>query len=192
MKEFYDLCLQNTGKKVAKLASEIGWTETNHSINTVFLEADNWGELKTKIKKNNAKSDVLVFKGGNAELNRKAAENSFVDIILHPEKDRKDSGLDHIIAEKAAENNVAIGFDLRQLNKESKDQTHILKHWMKNLELCEKYGTSYIITSGAENRNQLRAPRDIKSIIDVLGFNGDKAVKDNPKSIIEDSMENDS
>lgn len=185
MKKFYDLCLKKTTEEVADMASELGWTETNCSLKTVFLEADDWGELKSKINQNDEKCDVLVYEGGNAELNRKAAEDKHVDIILHPEKGRKDSGVDHVIAKKAAENDVAIGFDLRQLNRESKAQTHILKHWKKNLKLCEKYDTPYIITSAAENKNGLRAPRDIKSIIDSLGFDGTKAVKDHPKTIIE-------
>jgi ribonuclease P/MRP protein subunit RPP1 len=184
MKEFYDLCLQNTSEEIAELASELGWTTTNCSVKTVFLETSEWGELKSKINQNRGKADVLVFRGGDAELNRKAAEDSRVDVILHPEKGRKDSGIDHVIAEKAAENSVAIGFDLKQLEKDSKSRSHILKHWMKNLKLCEKYDTPYIITSGAEDRYELRAPRDLESVIEAIGFDGQKAVQRNPKSII--------
>lgn len=186
MTQFYDLCLRSTSEQVKNEAEKLGWTETNCSFNTVFLEAADWGELKSKINQNREDADIIVFKGGDADLNRKAAEDSRVDIILHPEKGRKDSGTDHIIAEAASENDVAIGFDLKQLNREPKAQTHVLKHWMKNLELCEKYDTPYVLTSGAENSNQLRAPRDLKTVIDAIGFNGEKAVKEYPKSIIED------
>lgn len=185
MSKFYDLTLRETDEEIQTLASEIGWNKTNCELDTVFLEAESWGELKSKIHENDEGQNILVFRGGDAELNRKAAESSSIDIILHPEKGRKDSGIDHVIAEKAAENSVAIGFDLRQLEKSAKSQTHLIRHWAKNLELCQKYNTPYLISSGAENRNQLRAPRDLKSVIDSLGFDGDKAVSDYPEKIVE-------
>lgn len=170
-----------------EFAEDLGWTATNHDFKTVFLEASEWGELKRKITEERESADVLVFRGGNAELNRKAAEDSRVDIILHPEKGRKDSGIDHVIAEKAAENNVAIGFDFQQLNQPRKTRSHILKHWGKNLMLCKKYGAPYMITSGAQEKFELRAPRDLASIIDSLGYNGRKAVSDHSRKILERS-----
>lgn len=187
MPKFYDLCIRNTSEEVTELASEIGWTSTNAEFDTIFLEADDWGELKRKINENRENSDVLVFKGGDAGLNRKAAGDTRIDILLHPEKGRKDSGVDHVIAEEAAENRVAIGFDLRQLDASNKTRSHILKHWRKNLRLCEKYETPYIITSGAEGKYGLRAPRDLASIIDSLGYKGRKAVSIQPRQILERS-----
>ncbi len=187
MPQFYDLCMRETSTEMKEFAEELGWTSTNCEFSTVFLEADEWGELKKKIGREREKADVLVFKGGNAELNRKAAEDSRLDIILHPEKDRKDSGIDHVIAEKAAENRVAIGFDFQQLRKSGKTRSHILKHWSKNLMLCEKYDVPYIITSGARERFDLRAPRDLASIIDSLGYDGKKAVADYPQKILKRS-----
>lgn len=185
MSNFYDLTLRKTDAEIQELASDLGWTKTNCGLNTVFIEAESWGELKGKIGNEKGGQNILVFKGGDADLNRKAAESSSIDIILHPEKGRKDPGIDHVIAEKASENNVAIGFDFRQLEKSAKSQTHVIKHWVKNLELCEKYDTPYVISSGAENKYQLRAPRDLKSVIDSLGFDGGKAVSDYPENIVE-------
>lgn len=187
MTEFYDLCLRETSEEVQELAKELGWTVTNFDFNTVFLEASDWGELKKKIKQNRDKADVLVFKGGNVELNRKAAGDTRVDVLLHPEKGRKDSGIDHVIAEKAANNKVAIGFDLKQLMKKGKQQTHALSAWRKNLSLCEKYDTPYIITSGAKEKFGLRAPRELAAIIESLGFKGNRAVSEYPENILQGS-----
>lgn len=167
------------------MAEELGWTATNCEFETVFLEASDWGELKRKINQNREEADVLVFKGGDAELNRKAAEDTRIDVLLHPEKGRKESGIDHVIAEKAAENRVAIGFDLQQLISDEKQQTHVLTAWSKNLELCEKYDTPYIITTGARRESDLRAPRDLASIIKSLGFKGNRAVSSHPRQILE-------
>lgn len=187
MTEFYDLCLRNTSEEVQELAKELGWDATNFDFNTVFLEAKNWGELKEKIKQKRSEADVIVFKGGDVELNRKAAEDSRVDILLHPEKGRKDSGIDHVIAEEAAKNKVAIGFDLQQLMKNEKQQTHVLTAWKKNLRLCKKYSTPYILTSGAKNRFDLRAPRDLAAILKSLDFKANNAVSKYPRNILKRS-----
>lgn len=185
MTRFYDLCLRETSEEVRDLAEDIGWTATNCDFNAVFLEAENWGELKKKIQQNRNKADILVFKGGDAELNRKASEDHRIDVLLHPEKDRKDSGIDHVIAEAAAKNKVAIGFDLQQLMKNEKQQTHALTAWRKNLRLCDKYDTPYIITSGARDKLDLRAPRELSAIIKSLGFKGNKSVSEYPRKILE-------
>jgi len=187
MTEFYDLCLRETSKEVQELAEELGWTATNCEFNTVFINADNWGELKKKIKHNRDDADVLVFEGGDVQLNRKAAEDTRVDVLLHPEKGQKDSGIDHVIAEEAAKNNVAIGFDLQQLMKNEKQQTHKLTAWRKNLSLCEKYDTPFIITSGAQEKLDLRPPRELAAIIKSLDFKDNKAVSKHPKKILERS-----
>lgn len=184
MTEFYDLCLGETSEEIKELAEELGWSATNCEFDTVFLEADNWGELKKKIKNNRDNADVLVFKGGNVELNRKAAEDARVDVLLHPEKGRKDSGVDHVIAEEAAKNKVAIGFDFQQLMKDEKQQTHVLTAWRKNLQLCEKYDAPFILTSSAEDKLDLRAPRELAAVIKSLGFKGNKAVSEHPENIL--------
>ncbi|MFB6204739.1 MAG: RNase P subunit p30 family protein [Candidatus Nanohaloarchaea archaeon] len=184
MPEFYDLCLKEDSSEVCGLAEELGWTSPCE-IDTVFLEAGDWGELKKKIKREREEADVLVFLGGDEELNRKAASDSRVDVLLHPERGRKDSGINHVVAKEAAENNVAIGFDFSRLLSDSKAKTHVLSHWRRNLKLCEKYGVEYVLTTGAEERYGLRAPRDIAAVIDSLGYNGFQAVSENPQKILE-------
>ncbi|MFB6292371.1 MAG: RNase P subunit p30 family protein [Candidatus Nanohaloarchaea archaeon] len=184
MTEFYDLCLRETSEEMEQLAEELGWTATNCGFDTVFLEADEWGELKRKIGEARSDADVLVFRGGDEELNRKAAGDSRIDILLHPERGRKDSGIDHVVAEKAAENRVAIGFDLQRLRTGQKKQSHVLKHWRRNLKLCDKYDTPYIVTSGARDRFDLKAPRDLAAVIGSLGYKGSKGVSKYPEQIL--------
>mgnify|MGYP002761675626 FL=1 len=182
---YYDLCLQKTSEQIREKAEELGWNATNCDFETVFLEADDWGELKRKIGQNREEADILVFRGGEGQLNRKAAEDSRVDVLLHPEKGRKDSGVNHVIAKEAAKNNVAIGFDFRMLDASEKTRSHILRHWGRNLMLCEKYDAPYIMTSGAKEEFDLRAPRDLASIIDSLGYDGSEAVSEFPEKILE-------
>lgn len=187
MKDIPDICIREKTDEVVSKAEELGWRNPE-SYETTFLEADNWGELKKKIKQNRESCDVLVFRGGDEKLNRKAASDPRIDVLLHPEKGRKDSGVDQVVAEKAAENNVAIGFDLQQVLKPAKTQTHILSHWRRNLKLCEKYDARYLLTTGAGEKFRLRAPRDLKSMIDSLGYNGRKALETH-KMILRENTE---
>jgi ribonuclease P/MRP protein subunit RPP1 len=183
MPQFYDLCIQNKSRELVKKMEELGW-ETPE-IETVFLEADDWGELKRKIGENREKADVLVFRGGDEKLNRKAVEDSRMDILLHPEKGRKDSGFNHVLAKEASKNQVALGLDFKMLDTSNKTRSHIFRHWQRNLMLCEKYDAPYIITSSAEEKFDLRAPRDLGSVIDSLGYKGKKAVSEYPENIVE-------
>lgn len=185
MPAFYDLCLRDSSEKMKIKAEELGWTATNCELETVFLNQDKWGELKQAVRDKREEADLLVFLGGNEELTRKVSELPQLDIILHPEKDRKDSGIDQVVAEQAAENSIAIGFDFSMLRGSRKRKSHILGHWRRNLKLCEKYDAPYIITSGAEDRLELRNPRDLESIINSLGFDGRKAVSKYPKNIVD-------
>lgn len=186
MPDFYDLCIENKSEDITSLMDELGWN-TERIIQADFLEAHEWGELKRKISEHNSESGLIIFKGGNEELNRKAVEDSRVDILLHPEKGRKDSGINHVTAKKASENNVAIGLDFKQLNTTNKKRSHIFRHWRRNMKLCEKYGADYLITTRAKEIYDLRSPRDLENLINSLGYNGKKAVSKTPSKIIENS-----
>ena len=171
-----DTCISRDADEVISKAQEIGWQDFEN-YSTKMIEADDWGELKKKLRKFREENHVIVFLGGNEEMNRKAVSDPRVDILLHPGKNRKDSGFDEPMAEKAAENDVTIGLDFRMLSTSNKKRVHTLSNWRKNLMLCEKHGVSYLITTAANQKYELRAPRDLKSLIDSLGYSGKDAVE---------------
>lgn len=176
MEKTPDLCIKKKSEEVNHKAQELGWKDPE-SYSTCFINAENWGELKKKIQRNREKHHVLVFLGGDEQLNRKATSDPRIDILLHPEKNRKDSGLDRTAVKQASENNVVIGFDFSQLLVSPKKKVQILSKWRKNLRLCEKHDTKYLITTSAKEKYDLRAPRDLKSIIDSIGYSGREAIE---------------
>lgn len=184
MPQFRDICLKNSSEYIIEKAQEIGWSDKTGQLNTVFLEAENWGELKEKVNSHRQEADILVFKGGDEELNRKACENTKIDVLLHPEKDRKDPGINHVMAEEAAKNQTAMGLDFSQLQNSGKERIHTLSHWRKILKLCEKYETPYLLTTTAETKYELRGPRELKALIDSIGYSGQKALSETPEDII--------
>ena len=185
MPRFYDFFISEDLKNRAE---ELGWSAESLEASVKTLEADKWGELKRKIDSARENHDVLAFRGGDHELNRKAFSDSRMDIVLHPGKGRKDSGMNHVDAKKAAENNVAIGFSIREVPEERKKQSQILGKWRRNLKLCKKYDAAYLLTTDAEEIQELRASRDLASVISTLGCNGRNAVSEFPENILKKNL----
>lgn len=113
--------------------------------------------------------DVLAVKGGNSRLNRLAVDKKEVDILLHPEKGRKDSGLNHIFARLASKNQTAIEINFHEVL--TAPQRHeIISKIMTNVMLSKKYGFLILPCSGAYSPWELRDPYAFISLLHELGF----------------------
>ena len=174
--KYTDICISGPSEDIVSKTKEVGWKDPE-GYSTESIEADDWGELKQKIRENREENHVIVFLGGDEKLNRKAASDPRVDVLLHPGKGRKDSGFDEPMAEEASENNVTLGLNFRSILTTDKRRVHELANWRKNLRLCEKRDAPYLVTTAADQINHLRAPRDLKAFIDSLGFSGRKALE---------------
>jgi ribonuclease P/MRP protein subunit RPP1 len=157
----------------------------------VEIKAKDVKELKETIKKVRDEVLIVIVSGGNYLINRAACEDSRVDILAHPELGRTDSGLDHICARAAAENNVAIEINFREiLYSFRKPRSHVFSHISRNIRLCDKFNTPMIICSGAQSIWDMRGARELVSIANILGLDLSKAfaaVTSIPQQIIEDN-----
>ena len=173
--------IKETKEITSKLSEKIGI-----DIFTGF-EARNTSELD-KLIRLRREYDVLLVKGYDLLLNRKAVETTEVDILTHPEYNRWDSGFNHVMAELAAENDVAIEVNFREILNSSKNTRANVMHKIKNnVELCKKYKTPIIICSGAVTHWQLRDPKVLISMGCLLGLKLDeakKAMSEVPENII--------
>lgn len=158
-------------------------------VNCIMLKASSPGELNKMASSARTKAEVLMVHGGNYEVNRAACENNLIDIVCHPELGRKDSGLDHICMKAAAANNVAIELNFREiLESFRKNRAHILSMMARNILLAKKFGARMICTSGAVSIWNMRTPRDMSSIANILGMDLGEAIKASaatPHDIIE-------
>lgn len=99
-------------------------------------------ELKSKVSK---AKNLVVVEGGSDIINRAVLEDKRVDILLSPEKNRKndllyvrDSGLNHVLCKLAHKNKIAIGFNFSDVIK-SKEREVLIGRMMQNIKLCRKY-----------------------------------------------------
>lgn len=163
--------------------SSIYKNNTSNIFSGVEIYAKNPNDLKRKIKMFREQEDVIIVNGGNLKINRAACEDPRVDILAHPYNSRRDSGMNHIIAKKAAENDVAIEFSIGQLIKtRAVLRAKILSYFRDIIKLQHKFGFPIIITSNAYSIYDLRTPEDIIALVCCLGMN-QKEAEDSLSSI---------
>ncbi|MDO9516839.1 MAG: ribonuclease P protein component 3 [Methanosarcinaceae archaeon] len=199
--KFYDLNVhsipdgKNTSSEIAALAKHFGYSGiaiTNHSnteskpsgfeannlevFSGIELVSNNPSKLHGLIGKYRNNVDILIVHGGDEDINRAAVENRNVDILAHPITP-KDSGLNHVLAKSASENNVAIEFNLDAIFKGSGGRRVItLSHFRKNVEIARKFDVPMILTSNAVSYFDLRAPREMIALAGLFGMDKDEAV----------------
>ena len=143
----------------------------------IFLgfEARNRKEVDT-LSNIRRKFDVLLVRGGDLELNRYACETPEVDILTHPEYERFDSGLNHVLLKLAAKNNVAIEINFREILITSKNtRSRVLFNMEQNIRLAKKYRVPIILCSGAVSHFELRSPECLISMANQLELELNKA-----------------
>ncbi len=158
-------------EQIKKLEKEIQKVREKIKIE-IFLgfEARSIAELAKLVDKRR-KFDVLLVHGGDLKLNRIACETPEVDILTHPELNRYDSGLNHILVKAASKNNVAMEINFREIllaNKKSRSK--ILSNIEQNVKLAKKYKTTIIICSGAVSHFELRDHLVLSSFATELGL----------------------
>ncbi len=192
MTNFYDLNVhstpecENSPETLVSVAKRYGYTAiaiTNHSnswseapgegiIRGVEIVVDKILDLKKKIRNYRPKVDVLLVHGGNPKVNRAAVENSDVDILAHPSR-----YINHVLAKSAAENEVAIDFNLDALiYTRAISRVSALSAFQTNLKLARKFGVLTVLTSGARSKYDLRSPREMIALAGLFGMSEKEAV----------------
>lgn len=155
----------------------------------VMIYSKNTADLKRKIQKSHNETNVLMVYGGDLKINRAACENPQVDIISHPYRGRRDCGINHISARKAAENMVAVELNVRYLlRSRPQNRYKVLGYFREILKLQKKFNFPLIITSGAHSIFELHTPHDIIALTYCFGMNEEDAtfaLSQTPRNIIE-------
>ncbi len=146
-------------------------------VDVIMLKASKPDELSVMIKKARKHAEIIIVHGGDFDVNRAACEDPMVDILCHPELNRRDSGLDHICVKAAAENDVAIEVNFREIAESFKlHRVRVLAAIRKNIDLCKRFNAPVVTSSSAVNRWGLRSGRELASVAHVLGLDLTKAI----------------
>ncbi len=158
-------------------------------VKTLLIQPKNPEELNKIVNKVREHVEVIIVDGGDLAVNRAACETSAVDVLANPEKDRRDSGLDHIMVKLARDNKVAIEVNLHTIIESyRKHRVYKLTSMKRNVFLCNKYNTPVITTSAAVSKWHMRSGRQLASLTNLLGMeliDAVKSITSVPESIIE-------
>jgi len=142
----------------------------------VEIDAKNPKDLKKQVGKFRKKVDVILVHGGDLKINRAATEDPRVDILSHPYRSRYDSGLNHVLAVKAAENKVSVEINLKYFLLTRPTQRYrVLSQFRQIMKLHRKYNVPVIITSDASSIYDLRHPKDVIALASCFGMTNDEA-----------------
>src|SRR3989344_3582931 len=183
----------NVEEHIKKLMTEIEKAKGKVGIE-IFLgfEARNPRELSALIEKRK-RFDVLLARGGDLKLNRLAVETPEVDILTHPDYERTDSGLNHILVRLAAKNEVAIEVNFREvLITNGRTRSRILSNMKNNVMLAKKLHAPIIISCGAISEWELKSTQELISFGPQLGLELDEAkaaISRIPEDILSKSSE---
>lgn len=117
---------------------------------------------------------VVVVHGGTNALNRFAVEQPAVDVLAHPMTG--DGDVNHVLAKTAAENGVRLELSLRPvLRAEGGERVRALRDLRKLRELVSEFDTPYVVSADPRSHLQLRAPRELVALGDVVDIGREAA-----------------
>jgi ribonuclease P/MRP protein subunit RPP1 len=113
---------------------------------------------------------VLCVRGGTPAMNRFAAENDRVDVLTRP-AGGGDHAIDDVLVRAARDHGVRIEFDLGPVLRQTGGQrVRALKRLRLLRELVETYDAPFVVSATADSHLQLRAPRELVAVGEVVGF----------------------
>jgi len=142
----------------------------------IEVMAGNQNELRKQVDRYRKKVRVLAVHGGDPAINRAACEDERVDILTHP-ADGKTSGINHILAKLAADKHIAVAFELTPLIcSKGGSRVRALSNYRTNLALLKKYGTPYVVISGALSHYDMRDVRAAIALCRLFGMSEKDAI----------------
>lgn len=173
----------------------------------IFLYTTEKNIPQIKSEKIKIQFGLLTTKGGkgkyltfmqSGENDQKIIESNSPNVLFEfeqkAEKDyihQRASGLNNVICTFAQKNNVIISFSFKQIlfgyktksklntlqQDTAKVRAQIIGRMMQNIRLCRKHKVRMAIASFATNPYEMRAPKDVQSLFELLGLHQIEAKK---------------
>lgn len=215
---FFDLNVKGAGLEdniaLASEASKYGWEHINFSYNqkefqegfdlrdeledalsdvidfdyTLEIKSTNVNEIRKITNKYRNRASCISVVGGDLKVNRAVVENVRIDVLSRPYLKRYDSGLNHVLAKEALNNNVAIELCLNDvLRSYLSPRAKIISNFKDTYALYRKFDFPLILSSRAKSVFDIRTARDFVTIFRQTGLSDDEIEKsfETSKNILE-------
>lgn len=135
----------------------------------VEIRADAPSRASGYVGSHRESATIVAVHGGTNALNRFAVEQAAVDVLAHPMAG--DGDFNHVLAKTAARNGVRVELSLRPvLRSDGGERVRALRDLRKLWDLLSQYDVPYVVSADPQGRRQLRAPRDLAALGEVVGI----------------------
>ena len=111
-------------------------------------------------------------------MNRATLENVKIDVLSRPYLRRYDSGINHVLAKEAVNNNVAIELCFRDvLRSYLAHRSKIISNFKDIYTLYRKYGFPLILSSRAESVYDIKTTQDFTAFFKQTGLSDEEIAK---------------
>ena len=215
---FFDLNIKGSGLednvKLANEASRYGWNHINFSYNqdsfkdalelknelednlndiinfdyTLEIKSTNINEIRKITNKFRGKASCISVIGGDLKVNRAVVEGMRVDVLSRPYLKRYDSGINHVLAKEALNNNVAIELCFKDvLRSYLSHRSKVLSNFKDIYTLYRKFDFPLILSSRADSVFDIRTTQDFTAFFKQTGLSDAEITKsfETSKNILE-------
>ena len=136
-------------------------------VDAVEIGGDSRSAASARVKERREEHTLVVVEGSDA-LNRFACEEPRVDVLARP---MADGDVNHVLARAAKRNGVRFEFDFgRVLRASGGRRVQVLGDLRKLREIVAYYDAPYVVSASPESHLELRTPRELLALGDVVGF----------------------
>lgn len=136
-------------------------------VDAVEIGGENPSAASARIKDCRENHSLISVRGSRA-LNRFACEESRVDVLARP---MAEGDVNHVLARAAKRNGVRFEFDFgRVLRLSGGRRVQALSALRKLREIVFYYDAPYVVSATPKNHLQMRAPRELLALGEVIGF----------------------
>jgi ribonuclease P/MRP protein subunit RPP1 len=139
-------------------------------VEGVEIRADSGSRASGFVGSHRPHRTVVCLHGGS--LNRFGVEQDRIDVLAHP---MREGDVNHVLAKAAAEHGVRLEFNLaRVLRADGGPRVQAIQGLRKLRELVETYDVPYVVSADAASHLELRAPRELVAVGEVVGFDAEQ------------------
>lgn len=145
---------------------------------TLEIKTKNINEIRKLVRKFRNKTNCITVIGGDLKVNRAVCENIQLDVLSRPYLNRRDSGLNHVLAKEAFENNVAIELSFKDiLDSYLSYRSKIIANFKDIYLLYRKFDFPLTLSLNAKDIFDIRSVRDFSAFFIATGLTKKEVVK---------------
>lgn len=187
---FYDSKMYYDEKDIVlEKFSQLNESTTLDLYMGIVINETNPQILRKEVQRNYRKVDLIMANGGDDKINRTICETPQIDIFNQPYIEKRNSGINHVLSKLLVENNITVNINLVDILKHKGFfRAKTLNYINQLLMLQRKYGFRTVVSSGSESFYDVRSPRNMILLSQLMDMDMDyarKCITEHPIEIIE-------